>query len=184
MTAEIWNKMGIAYQMMFDARDGMRCYRQSLKLEPRNALVWNNLGTVYASLKQYGQAEKIYRKALKYDPHSALILKNLGTNLMAERKFEKGDAVYRQALAIDPHVFTVHASQTVENPGSVKERGAMNYYMSLSCARAGYAECALDYLRKSLNEGFATSKMVAAEGDFASLRDNTDFQQLLAGQRK
>ena len=68
MTAAIWNKMGIAYQMMFNSKDAMRCYKESLKLDPANPQVLNNLGTVYASLKEYGQADRMYRKALKIDP--------------------------------------------------------------------------------------------------------------------
>ena len=51
MTAAIWNKMGIAYQMMFNSKDATRCYQESLKLDPRNSQVLNNLGTVYASLE-------------------------------------------------------------------------------------------------------------------------------------
>ena len=34
MTAPIWNKMGIAYQMMFNSKDATRCYKQSLLLDP------------------------------------------------------------------------------------------------------------------------------------------------------
>ena len=51
MTADIWNKMGIDYQMMFNSADASRCYKESLKLDPRNPQVLNNLGTVYASSK-------------------------------------------------------------------------------------------------------------------------------------
>jgi tetratricopeptide (TPR) repeat protein len=182
MTATIWNKMGIAYQMMFNSRDAMRCYRESLKLDPHNAQVWNNLGTIYASQKMYGQADKMYHKALKIDPRSALILKNLGTNLMSQHKYEKGWEAYKQAIAIDPQIFSDRATPTVENPGSVAERGAMNYYMALGCARAGYADCALDYLRKALNEGYVTRKKVESEADFASLRQNPDFLKLMAEQ--
>lgn len=182
MTAAIWNKMGIAYQMMFNPRDAMRCYRESLRLDSHNGQVWNNLGTVYASQKQYGQADKMYRKAIKLGPASALVYKNLGTNLMSEHKYEKGSAAYKQAIAIDPQIFADHGSPTVENPGSVVDRGAMNYYMATGCARAGYVNCALEYLRKALNEGFVTRKKVEAEDDFASLRENPDFQQLLSDQ--
>jgi tetratricopeptide (TPR) repeat protein len=182
MTPAIWNKMGIAYQMMFNAKDAARCYRESLKLDPRNGDVWNNLGTVYATQKLYGQADRMYRKALKLKPQSALALKNLGTDLLAEHKYEKGWAAYSQALALDPQIFSEHSRPTVENPGSVGDRGAMNYYMALGCARAGYDSCALEYLRKALNEGFATRKKVEAESGFASLKQNADFQQLMEEQ--
>ena len=183
-TADIWNKMGIAYQMMFNPRDATRCYRESLKLDPGNADVLNNLGTIYASLKEYGQADRMYRKALKLDPRSAITLKNLGTNLLAEHKYNKGWEAYQKALAIDPQIFTDHSSPTVDNPSDVQERGAMNYYMAAGCARAGYADCALHYLRMALDEGFTTRKKVQTDSQFASLRSNPAFQQLLAERSK
>jgi len=182
MTADLWNKTGIAYQMMFNSKDATRCYKESLKLDPTNPQVMNNLGTVYASLKQYGQADRMYRKALKLDPKSAIVLKNYGTNLLAEHKYNKGWEAYQQALAIDPDIFADHTGPTVENPSSVRERGALNYYMALGCARAGNTDCALQYLRMALDEGFTTRKKVEAESQFASLRDNPAFKQLLAEQ--
>ncbi len=184
MTAEIWNKMGINYQMMFNSKDALRCYKDSLQLDPRNPQVLNNLATVYASLKDYGQAERLYRKALKYDPHSALILKNLGTNLLAERRYNKGWGAYPQALAIDPQIFSDRGTPSVQDPSSIQERGAMNYYMAAGCARAGETACALQYLRMALDEGFTTRKKVASDSEFASLRDNPAFKQLLAEQQR
>ncbi len=183
MSAAIWNKMGIAYQMMFNAKDATRCYKESLKLDPGNSQVLNNLGTVYASLKEYGQADRMYHKALKFDPHSAIILKNLGTNLLAEHKYNKGWEAYKQAVAIDPQIFADHAGPSVEDPSNVQERGAMNYYMAAGCASAGYTDCALEYLRRALDEGFVTRKKIASDSEFASLRSNPAFQQLIAEQR-
>jgi Tfp pilus assembly protein PilF len=182
MSAAIWNKMGIAYQMMFNARDAARCYRESLKLQPGDAQVLNNFGTLYAQLKEYGQADRMYRKALKIDPHSALTYKNLGTNLLAEHKYDKGYEAYKQAVAIDPEIFTEHAGPMVENASNVKERGAMNYYMALGCVNAGHTDCALEYLRLALDEGFVTRKKIATDAEFASLRSNPAFQQLIAEQ--
>jgi len=184
MTVDIWNKMGIAYQMMFNSKDATRCYKESLQIDPRNPEVFNNLGTVYASLKEYGQADRLYRKALKYNPHSALTLKNLGTNLLAEHRYNKGWEAYQQALAIDPQIFADRGTPSVQDPSSVQERGAMNYYMAAGCARSGEAECALQYLRLALDEGFTTRKKVANDIEFASLRDNPAFKQLLAEQQR
>jgi cytochrome c-type biogenesis protein CcmH/NrfG len=184
MTADIWNKMGIDYQMMFNSKDASRCYKESLKLEPRNPQVLNNLGTVFASTKDFSSADHLYRKALKIDPHSALILKNLGTNLLAQHKYDRGWAAYQQALAIDPHIFSDNGSPSVQDPSSVQARGAMNYYMAAGCARAGYADCALQYLRMALDEGFTTRKKVANDSEFASLHDNPDFKKLLEEQQQ
>jgi tetratricopeptide (TPR) repeat protein len=72
LSPAIWNKMGIAYQMMFNAKDAARCYNQSLKLNPRNSQVINNLATVYDSEKNFRAGERYYRKALRLDPNSAI----------------------------------------------------------------------------------------------------------------
>jgi tetratricopeptide (TPR) repeat protein len=182
-SAAVWNKMGIAYQMMFNLKDATRCYKESLQLDPKNSNVLNNLGTIYDSLKEYGQAEKYYKKALKLDPTSALVLKNLGTNLLSQHKYSRGWEMYQQALAIDPQIFEDRNSPQVQNPASVEDRGAMNYYMALGCARIGQTECALQYLRMAMDEGYTNPKKVASDIAFASLRDNADFKQLLASQK-
>jgi tetratricopeptide (TPR) repeat protein len=181
-SADVWNKMGIAYQMMFNHEDASRCYQASLKINPKNAHVLNNLATIYDSLKEYSAAERLYRKALKLDPESALIYKNLGTDLLAQHKYKKGWEDYKAALAIDPQIFEDSTSPRIANPATLQERGAMNYYMARGCVRAGLNDCAIEYLRMALNEGFTNPKKIVADGEFASLRGLPAFEQLLAAQ--
>jgi Tfp pilus assembly protein PilF len=181
-SAEIWNKMGVAYQMMLNTQEASRCYRESIRLGPSNASVINNLGTIYDSLGEYRNAERMYRQALKIDPHSALILKNLGTNLLAQHRDKKGWSAYQSALAIDPLIFQNSSNLKVDNPANTRERGAMNYYMARGCARAGLSDRAVDYLRHSLNEGFTTTQKILADNEFASLRGLPAFDQLLSAQ--
>lgn len=181
--AEVLNKMGVAYQLMFNLDDAGRCYEQALKLNPKDAVVINNLGTVYVTLKQYSKAEKAYRKALKLDPKSALVHKNLGTALLAEHKYQKGWQEYQKALENDPDVFKNTNTVRVENPASVQDRGAMNYYMAKGCVRAGQTERAIEYLRMAINEGFTTPKKIAADQEFAGLRGVPEFEAMLAAQQ-
>jgi tetratricopeptide (TPR) repeat protein len=181
--ASVLNKTGIAYQLMLNIQDAMRCYQASLKLDPKNPNVLNNLGTTYDAAKQYRTAEKLYRKALKIDPRSALIHKNLGTNLLAQHKYERGWESYKAALAIDTTIFDHNTRPRVENPASVTERGAMNYYMAKGCARAGKPERAIQYLRAAINEGFTNPKKVSADAEFASLHGIPEFDALVAQER-
>jgi Flp pilus assembly protein TadD len=183
-SADLWNKMGIAYQMMFNAEDALHCYQKSLRLSENNPRVMNNMGTIYDSLKEYRDAERMYRKALKLDPRSALINKNLGTNLLAQHKYKKGWELYKAALELDPHIFQNSTSPRVQNPATVEERGAMNYYMAKGCVRAGMNDCAINYLRMALNEGFTSPKKIEADDEFAGLRGVPAFEQLLASQRQ
>jgi tetratricopeptide (TPR) repeat protein len=182
-SADVWNKTGVAYQLMFNLADAARCYQAALKIDPKNSIVINNLGTIYVSLKEYSKAEKAYRKALRLDPKSALVQKNLGTVLLAEHKYKKGWQSYQEALALDPNIFERNNAVRVENPASLQERGAMNYYMAKGCVRAGQTDRAIEYLRMALNEGFTSPKKLASDGEFAALRDMPAFQQLLADQR-
>jgi len=85
-SAGVWNKLGIAYQMLLDPSDAAGCYRQSLKLNPRDPNVINNLGTALQSLGDYGHAERMYKKAIQIDPNFALGYKKLATSLMARSK--------------------------------------------------------------------------------------------------
>jgi len=181
-SADLWNKLGIAYQMMFNMDEATRCYQVSLRLNPRNTHVLNNLATVYDSKKQYAAAERMYRKALKLEPQSALIEKNLGTNLLTQHKFKKGWEAYQAALAMDPLIFEKSNSPRVDNPASVQDRGAMNYYMAKGCVRAGQNDRAIEYLRMALNEGFTNPKKIVADVEFAGLRGIPAFEQLLAAQ--
>ncbi|MGB7547633.1 MAG: tetratricopeptide repeat protein [Terracidiphilus sp.] len=182
-SAVVWNKLGIAYQMMFNLEDATRCYKESLKLNPKDARVLNNLGTVYDSLKQYKSAVRMYRKALKIDPQSAIVLKNLGTDLLAQHKYKKGWEAYQAALAVDPGVFAGDSGPRVENPASVEQRGAMNYFMARGCVRAGMNARAIEYLRLALNEGFTNPRKIAADSEFAGLRGMPAFERLLAAQK-
>jgi Flp pilus assembly protein TadD len=181
-TAESWNKMGVAYQLMFNNEEAARCYQMALKLNPKDSVVINNLGTIYVSAKQYSLAEKAYRKALKLDPKSALIHKNLGTALLAEHKYKKGWEAYQAALTIDSQIFEHGNAVRIENPASVQDRGAMNFYMAKGCVRAGKTDLAIEYLRMALNEGFTSPRKIIADSEFAALRDVPAFQQLLAAQ--
>ena len=178
----VQNKLGIAYQLMFNLVDAMHCYKTSYKLDPKNSTVINNLGTVYDALKEYHNAERMYRKALKIDPDSALILKNLGTNLLAQHRYAKGWKEYQAALKVDPLIFEENARPRIENPASLSDRGAMNFYLAKGCVRAGMPLRAIEYLRMALNEGYTNPKKIIADNEFAILHGLPEFEALMNSQ--
>ena len=183
-SADVWNKMGIAYQMMYDLADASRCYLASLKIDPHNASVLNNLGTTYDALKQYPDAEKMYKRALKIEPRSAVTLKNLGTSEMAEHNYRQGWKSYQAALAIDSRIFEDRQGPTVGNPTTAQNRGAMNFYMAKTCVRAGMNDRAIEFLRLALNEGFTNPKKITADREFSVLQGIPAFEQLMAEQTR
>ncbi|HEV2135526.1 MAG TPA: tetratricopeptide repeat protein [Terracidiphilus sp.] len=179
---DLWNKMGIAYQMLSDLNDAARCYQQSLRLRPDHPLTLNNLGTVFDLLGFYGKAEAFYRRALELNPKSARIAMNLGTNLMIQARYSQGSAMYQRALALDPAAFDQAAGPNATSGVPLQQRGAMNYYKARNCAQAGMNDRAIAYLKMSLDEGFTTPSKIAKDSTFSALRSNPAFQQLLAEQ--
>jgi len=178
-SARVWNEMGIAYQMLHDYKGAMHCYKESLKLNPRNPEVLSNLGTIEDSMRNFSDAERTYRRSLKLEPNSAVTLKNLGTNLLMQHKYEQGSTAYNQALALDPQIFEEHFSFNVNDPAPHIERDTAAYFKAKSCARAGLYDCAITFLRNAMDEGL-TMKQVSQEEDFAPLRNTTAYANLIA----
>ena len=183
-SAAVWNKMGIAYQLLYNTADALRCYQVAHQLEPKNASVVNNIGSIAMSAKRLNDAEKQYRKAEKLDPTSPLFHKNLGTAYLSDHKYKKGWEEYRAALAIDPTVFSHAAGVRVENPTATQDRGAMNYYMAKGCMLTGAKVQAIEYLRMALNEGFTNPKKIFDDEQFAGLHDMPAFQAMMLEQNQ
>jgi tetratricopeptide (TPR) repeat protein len=178
--SDLWNKMGIAYQMMNGSAGALHCYKESLKLNPRNAHALNNLGSLYFSLREFGAAERMYRKALALEPHTTIVQLNLGTDLIAENKFDEGWRHYQAALDIDPHAFENTANLRIGSQATARSRGAVSYYMAKGLVRAGEMSTAIDHLRLALNQGFATPRKIEADESFAALRGIPAFQDMLS----
>lgn len=182
-SSSLWNKMGMAQQQMFSLADAKKSYENALKMNGKNPDVLNNLGTVYYAMKDYGGAERYYRKAIKYNPKSALVYKNLGTDLLAENKFKKGWDCYQTAFSLDPQIFDRVNQFRIEEPTPTEKRGAMNYYLAKTYARAGNSDRAIDCLRRAMSEGFTDRKKIMADVEFAGLRGLSAFQELVSERR-
>ena len=182
MTASVWNRMGVDYELMFNNAEALHCYLMAQKMEPKSAVVINNLAALQMSAKEYGGAEKLYRKAVKLDPTSALFRKNLGTAYLTDHQYKKGWEAYRAALALDPQIFTREDGARVENPSKAEDRGAMNYYMARCSMLTGNKEQAIEFLRLALNEGYTNPKKISEDAAFAALHDLPAFQALIQAQ--
>lgn len=180
-SSKLWNKMGIAYQMMFDIKDAERCYRKSLRLSPHQPWALNNLATLYGSRGHLAKAEELYRKALEIAPDSARIMMNLGTNLIIQKKYNEGSEMYRHALARDPDLLDKSEGPVFSDIVPLEQRAAMNYSKAQGYAQAGMTGNAIKYLKKALNQGFTSPGRIASDSSFTSLHGNPAFERLMAG---
>jgi len=184
-SAVLTNKIGIGYHQLLDLENARKWYSRAVKLKPDYAEAINNLGTVYYARKSYRQSISQYKKALRITPQSASILSNLGTSYFARKNYELAFDTYQQALKLDPEVFEHRSSMGILlMERTVEERAKYHYYLAKTYAKAGDVEHTLIYIRKSLEEGFKETEKFTKDPEFAKLRDNPEFQQILAAEHK
>lgn len=178
-SAEIWNKIGIAYQHMYAFEEAKADYKRALGLRRNYPEALNNLGTIFLEQRDFHAAEKLFKKAIRSDPTNACFSKNLGTTYFAEGKIQQGAEAYRSAFSLDSDIFGQTGAQSIEEPASTVERAGLYYCMAELFARAGLKDRAIDFLRKSLSEGFNDRKRLLEDNDFAQLRTTPAFSQLM-----
>ena len=184
----LMNKIGIAYHQMMQLDNARKSYEKALKLKPAYVEAMNNLGTIYYTKKSYRRAISWYNKALKAAPQegrSASIYMNLGTAYFARKQYDRATQSYQTAMSIDPDVFERHGNVgVILEERSVEEKAKYHFYLAKLYAKGGRNDLALQYLRKSLEEGFKDKKKIVEEADFAALRDLPEFQELMAKEQR
>ena len=184
-TAISMNKIGIAYHQLTDLSSAARCYQRAIKLDPKFSQAINNLGTIYYSRQSYRRAITQYKKVLRITPDSASTLANLGSAYLARKQYELASENYQKALAIDPGIFEHHSGVgTVVRDQTVGDRPTFFYYLARSYAKAGMKDQALNYIRKSLEEGFKERKKFIDDPEFAGLQKDPEFQKIMESEPK
>ena len=179
--AVTWNKVGIAYHQLGNYDLARKNYEKAVKLNPKYADAINNVGTVYYAQKKYRTAIGRYKKALDLSPKSASIWGNLGTAYYARNKYDDMFECYKTALGLDPLVFEHRNSFGVLlQERTVTDRARYHYELARMYAHTGQTELALQYLRKSLEEGFKDRAKLNEAPEFALIRNLPEFQELLA----
>jgi tetratricopeptide (TPR) repeat protein len=184
-SAVLANKTGIAYHQLLDLDNARKWYERAVKLKPDYAEAINNLGTIYYARKSYRRSITQYKKALRITPRSASILSNLGTSYFARKNYELASVTFQEALKLDPEVFEHRSSMGILlQERTVEERAKYHYYLAKTYAKAGDVERTLIYIRKSLEEGFKEREKFNKDPEFAILRDNQEFKDILAAEHK
>jgi tetratricopeptide (TPR) repeat protein len=184
-SAVLMNKIGIAYHQLTDLNAAANYYQRAVKLDPKYAEAINNLGTIYYSRASYRRAIGQYKKVLRIKPDSASTLANLGSAYFARKQYELASENYQKALAIDPNVFESRSGVgSVVRDRTVGDRPMFFYYLAKSYAKAGMLEQALNYIRKSVEEGFKERQKFMDEPEFAGLQKDPEFQKIMATEPK
>jgi tetratricopeptide (TPR) repeat protein len=175
------NKIGIAYHQIGDFAAARRYYEQAIKLDKKYADAINNLGTIYYARKNYRAAVSRYKRALEFKPGTASFWSNLGTAYYSRGKFDEMTKAYAKALEYDPEIFEHRGSVGTElQDRTVADRARYHYELARIYAGRGKNELALQYLRRSLEEGLKDKAKMIQAPEFAGLRDTDEFREVVA----
>ena len=180
-SAGLMNKVGITELMMQRYREAKKSFEQSIKADRNFANAYNNLGVVYYEEKKFGASVKQYRRAIALDEKSASFYSNLGAALFSKKDFVPAVQAYQHAVELDPDVFerTSRAGIQAHLP-SPADRAHYDYTVAKLYAKMGFSERSLEYLRKALEEGYKDFKNVYKDTEFAALRKDKRFTELMA----
>ena len=142
---------------------------------------YNNLGVVFYEERKYGAAVKEYRQSHCDGRISASFFSNLGAALFAKKEFEPAVLAYQQAMDLDPDVFerTSRGGVQAQLP-SPEDRARYDYTVAKLYAKMGFSDRSLEYLRKAMEEGYKDFKNVYKDVEFAELRKDKRFTELVA----
>lgn len=180
-SAALMNKIGITELMMQRYRDAKKSFDRAIKADRQFADAYNNLGVVLYEERKYGGAVKQYHKAIKLDATSASYYSNLGAALFSKKDFEKAVVAYQRAVELDPDVFerTSRAGVQAQLP-SPEDRARYDFTVAKLYAKMGFSDRSLEYLRKAMEEGYKDLKDVYKDEEFAQLRKDKRFTELMA----
>ena len=175
------NKIGITELMMQRYKEARKSFERAVKSDHEYANAYNNLGVVLYENKKFGAAVKQYEKAIARDSSAASFYSNLGAAYFSKREFDPAVAAYQHALELDPEVFerTSRAGVQAQLP-SPEDRARYNYTVAKLYAKMGFSYQSLEYLRKAMEAGYKDLKNVYKDVEFAELRKNPRFTELMA----
>ena len=179
--ASVYNKIGICQLMMQRYKEAKKSFEHAIRADRKYANAYNNLGVIYYQAHNYNGAIKHYEKAISLQDDAASFYSNMGAAYFGKKQFEKAIQNYSKAMQLDSDIFerTSHAGVMAQLP-SPEDRAHYDYVLAKLYARTGVSERSLHYLKKAMEEGYRDIKNVYKDNEFAALRKDPRFTELMA----
>lgn len=180
-SAALYNKIGINELQMARFNQARKDFERAIKIDRQFADAHNNLGVIFYLQKKYGAAIKRYEDAIKLREDSASFYSNLGAAYFSKKDYVRASLTYNQALQLDPEIFerTSH-SGVLAQMSSPGDRAHFYYVLARLYAQSGIADRSLQYLRRAMEEGYKGIDDVYKDAEFAGLRKDPRFTELMA----
>jgi len=181
-SATILNKRGITNLQLQRYKEARKDFDQAVRVDAKFADAYNNRAVVWYEMKSYGKAVKDYKRAIIIRPDVATYYSNMGAAYFSRKDLPNAIASYAKALAIDPDVLD-HSSRTgiTAQLPSPEDRAHYDYELAKLYAKMGSDDRSLQHLRKAIEEGYKGIDNVYKDAEFATLRKDPRFGQLMTG---
>jgi TolB-like protein/Flp pilus assembly protein TadD/DNA-binding winged helix-turn-helix (wHTH) protein len=200
-SAKAFNNLGAALEMNGDFPHAAAAFDRSLALEPTRS-AYSNSGTVYYFLGRYADAARLFTRATEIAGEDHRVWGNLADALwqtgsgraQAQGDYRRAAALAQRALEVNPKdgvtwmqlaYYSARLGDEEHVPryaARALELGAndllVHYYAALIALERHDEGGALDSLSRALALGYP-AQLVRAAPDFAGLRGNARFRQLL-----
>lgn len=201
-----FNNLGAALEMSGDFQGAATAFERSLALEPTRS-AYSNSGTVYYFLGRYADAARMFSRATEIAGEDHRVWGNLADALwqtdagraQAQSDYRRAIALAQRSLEVNPKdavtwiqlaYYSARAGDTDRAERYASRALALgsddvfvHYYAALIALERRDSAAALDSLSRAVGLGYP-AQLVRAAPDFASLRSNVRFQQLLAQAEK
>jgi tetratricopeptide (TPR) repeat protein len=180
-TPVLFNKLGITLILLRRPLEAEEAIHHAIKMKKDYGDAWNNLGSVYYMQGNYRKAGKEFEHAIKLNQENASYHSNLGSAYFNRHDFAKAAREYNTALRLDPLVFE-RSSRTgiTASMGKPGDRAEFEYMMAKLFAQSGDPVNCLIHLRKAMEEGYKNINNVYKDSEFATVRADQRFKELMA----
>jgi len=180
-TALLWNKEGMSYLLLQKPDKAAKAFDHAIKIDKTAPEGYNNRGYIEQMKKKYDKAIKYYEKAIKLRPTDAVFYFNMGTCYFGKHNYPQAAKEYQTAFTLDPDIFVrVSRIGIMAQSTSPEDRAAFSFMVARMYAKAGDVDRSLEYLRKAMENGYRDINKVYTESEFASLRTDKRFEELMA----
>jgi len=176
----LYNKIGIAELQLDRLGPARKDFGRAIKMDKQYAEAFNNRGVAYYKARNYNRAIKEYKHAIAIQD-SASFHSNLGSAYFAKKMYDVAAIEYNHALQLDPDIFErMSGAGVAAHLQSPDDRARFSFVLAKMYAQMGNFDRSLKYLERALEDGYKVKDEVYKDQEFAKLREDPRFTELMA----